>query len=503
MNFIIIFSLMLSILHSILFYGNELGVSVLLYTITSLFIIIKLLDSFKKISNKKALLICIPIILLSSTYLLFQNEIFTAINTIVIFILFGIMILLATTQKKNIDNIIEKLFFLFVGPLSLIKTATRVINKNIFRKKTKKYQKNKQIYKQILKGFLVSLPLVGFVFILLLSADDTFANIFSKIFGIIFENLEITTIFSWIVRIGTIIILTLYGIAFILNIIFKTSQYNYEEKYREEKKKIYINEFTIIVLLVLLNIIYLIFTLAQFSQLSEQIQEFTLSYSEYARSGFFQLMIVSFINLVIIFITNINTKEVPKKLDKMIKFMNILLAMFTIIILIFSIIRMKLYENCYGYTFLRLMVYCIQITELVLIIPTIAYIINKKIRIGKIYFLIITISYVLINFINVDKFIAQKNIDRFMKIIESNSPTNYTEAIDVDYLWKLSNDAIPEIARLLEIDFDNLGKDYKMLENRIRYYFSTRKNELEEKEKNIWEYNISFEKAKTIVKEYE
>ena len=342
---------MLSILHSILFYGNELGVSVLLYTITSLFIIIKLLDSFKKINNKKALLICIPIILLSSTYLLFQNKIFTAINTIVIFILFGLMIVLATTQKKNIDNIIEKLFFLFIGPLNLIKTATKIINKNIFRKKTKKYQKNKQIYKQILKGFLVSLPLVGFVFILLLSADDTFANIFSKIFRVILENLEIKTIFSWVVRIGTIIILTLYGIAFILNIIFKTSQYNYQEKYREEKKKIYINEFTIIVLLILLNIIYLIFTLAQFSQLSEQIQEFTLSYSEYARSGFFQLMIVSFINLVIIFITNKNTKEVPKKLDKMIKFMNILLAMFTIIILIFSIIRMKLYENCYGYNF--------------------------------------------------------------------------------------------------------------------------------------------------------
>ena len=138
-----------------------------------------------------------------------------------------------------------------------------------------------------------------------------------------------------------------------------------------------------------------------------------------------------------------------------------------------------------------------------MIIPTIAYIINKKIRIGKIYFLIITISYVLINFINVDKFIAQKNIDRFMKIIESNPPTNYIEAIDVDYLWELSNDAIPEIARLLEIDFDKLGKDYKMLENRIRYYFSTRKNELEQKEKNIWEYNISFENAKTIVKEYE
>ena len=90
-----------------------------------------------------------------------------------------------------------------------------------------------------------------------------------------------------------------------------------------------------------------------------------------------------------------------------------------------------------------------------------------------------------------------------MKIIESNPPTNYTEAIDVDYLWELSNDAIPEIARLLEIDFDKLGKDYKILENRIRYYFSTRKNELEQKEKNIWEYNISFENAKTIVKEYE
>ena len=77
-------SLFLSILHSILFFGQDFGVSVLLFAILTVFLIITMLKKHNKIKNDKALYLSIPVLLLSSTYLFFNNEFFNALNMIAI-----------------------------------------------------------------------------------------------------------------------------------------------------------------------------------------------------------------------------------------------------------------------------------------------------------------------------------------------------------------------------------------------------------------------------------
>ncbi len=88
--------------------------------------------------------------------------------------------------------------------------------------------------------------------------------------------------------------------------------------------------------------------------------------------------------------------------------MNMLMAIFTVIIDISAFMRMNLYEREYGYTFLRLMVYFILLTEMFMIIPTIIYILKGKINLFKSYFIISVTMYVVINFINIDATIAKK-----------------------------------------------------------------------------------------------
>lgn len=498
MKLIIIFSLVLSILHSILFYENDLGVSVFLFTGILVSLIIICLKQSKKIIQPKALILIIPILLLSLTYFLFNNTIFRMFNMLVIIVMFGIMIILATSKNEKIKQIIEKLFLLFIGPFDLIKEASHLANKHllaIFRFKSREKRGN---IKQITKGFLVALPIVILVCILLISADETFADIFNKIFRQI-SVLDVHTCVSLLIRIGTIVILTFYGIAFMLNILLKRSRYNLTVPDEKENKGIYINQFTITILLTLLNIVYMIFTYTQIKQLGTQLDCFTLSYSAYARSGFFQLMFVSFINLIVIFATNRNKQEMSKNMQILIKTMNILLCLFTIIILICSMIRMNLYAESYGYTFLRVMVYCIQITELVLIIPTFAYIINKKINIKRCYFVIIITAYIIINFINIDQIIAKNNINRFMEFIRTDPPEYAREALDIQYLKTLSMDALPEIERLLqEVNWDNLPMSYQILKNELINYKDSLQWMFDE-DKNIFEWNISFEKAKKII----
>ena len=75
---LLIGALILSIWHSILFWKQEIGVSALLFAIPAVNLTIQLFE--EKARNKKAWLITITIILLSSTYLIFDNPIFKTLN---------------------------------------------------------------------------------------------------------------------------------------------------------------------------------------------------------------------------------------------------------------------------------------------------------------------------------------------------------------------------------------------------------------------------------------
>lgn len=201
-------------------------------------------------------------------------------------------------------------------------------------------------------------------------------------------------------------------------------------------------------------------------------------------------MFVSFINFVIIIITNSNNKEKNVE-NKYTKIMNVLMAVFTIIIAVSAFMRMSLYEREYGYTFLRLMVYVILITEIIMIIPTIVYIIKGKFNIFKTYFIIAITMYTVVNFINIDATIARKNVNRY---IEQNDISAKRE-IDFSYLrYNTGTDAIPEIVRL----YNNVSDE--KLKREINNYLYNQYNAVKE-ESNWQQFNISKQRAKDILKE--
>jgi len=399
------------------------------------------------------------------------------------------MIVLATENKIKI-NWLNKGFNILFRPFELIGESTVAIVEQLPCKDDEEdSKKNKKVLKQIVKGILVSLPILIIVLILLSSADEMFAGIFGNIGMNILNTIKITNITPMVCRLLVIIALLIYFVGFIINIRDNRNIENDDEELEENlKSKINIEQITLNTILTLLNIIYLVFTITQGIQLFNYIQNTNgLDYANYARSGFFQLMTVSFINFAIIFISNNNKKEGSKLNKNFSKCMNLLMALFTIVILISSVLRMNLYEQKYGYTFLRLMVYFIQITELILLVPTVFYIINKKVKIFKYYFIIITSMYVLINFTNIDKIIAESNIARYF---ESEEQTE----IDFKYLRKsTSKDAIPEIIKLLDIEDEKLKKQ-------VNNYLYNEYQELKE-ERSWQEFNLSKNKAQKLLEE--
>ena len=151
-------------------------------------------------------------------------------------------------------------------------------------------------------------------------------------------------------------------------------------------------------------------------------------------------MIVSLINIVMILKANNKNLRVNEKQDKYKKTMCIVMVIFTLVIIISAFARMTLYQQNYGYTRLRVLVDLTLITEIILLIPTVIYILENKINLIKTYFVIIVTMYCIVNFVNIDKFIVKNNINRYKE----------TGNIDLNYLIEMNNTDLVE--QLLELD---------------------------------------------------
>lgn len=478
MKKVFIGSFALAILHSILFYGQDLGISVMLFIIPMLFFIIDILAEKGKIKNTKALLLSIPIILLSITYFIFNNAFFNIVNMITIIILFIVMLILAILEENKIGQIIYQFFIVLGKPFEKIEEVIQIAVDQFFTKEVEQDEIKQDNYKNIRKvllGIGVTIPILIIIIILLASADSIFAKQIEGITNVIGQIFTKITMKELICRIALIIILTTYGTAFIYNLLQK----NKEEELERQCRKISFDHLVVNTMLTIINLIYTVFCYIQIVNLFMGYTNLSAyEYAEYARQGFFQLMAVSIINLTIILITTHNRREDTKTRQNYTKIMNLLLAIFTLIILVSSFMRMHLYEQEFGYTFLRLMVYIILITEAILMIPTVAHIFNKNIKLVKPYFIIILTVYVFINYINIDGIIARKNINRYFE----NQDKNIERKIDLKYLETLGIDGTIEMKELL-------NADDIAIQSEVYNYLYHQRDEI--KNKNWQEFNIN------------
>lgn len=478
---IFIGALILSIWHSILFWDKEIGLSALLFAIPLIYVTVKILKG--KTENKKALLLSIPIILLSSTYFLFNNSLFNALNIVIIPLLYIIMMMLATTKELKIKSIIFKILAVIIEPFNYFGEVVVELKNKILPSKEEKQEKREK--KNIIKAIILTGLIVIIVLILLASADSEFASLFFDILDAII-NLSLP---SLVIRIGVIILLFFYISSFFINILSKGNGLNEINNEEENNNK---ENLTINMILTTLNIIYLIFC---FTQIKQLLTVEDIIYSEFARKGFFQLMLVTLINLLVILkATSKDLKETEKQ-EKYKKAMCIIMIIFTFILIILSFAKMNLYISQYGDTRLRLLVNFTLLTETILLIPTSMYIINSKVNLARTYLIIITTMYCMINFANIDNVIAKRNIQRFEE----------TGKIDIWYLTGELDKAtiVEEVYKLKSIKPEaEIQNEYikNNLNTYINKFIENTKSELPE-ETSIQEFNLTKWKAKKFIKE--
>ena len=469
MKKILIGTIILCILHSILLVNQSLGINVVLFTVPLLIFLILMMEQEKVIKNKLGLLFVIPIVLLSTTYFIYDNT-FKYLNIIVIPILYFLMYIFTIKPMYTLGDTIVEFLNLLVKPLNSIGMFTKENIKTLPKKaktKSNKVEKKEKNY-DLLISLLVVVPVVIIVLLLLASADSIFGGLFKNIFNIDLSFLRLDEV---VTRVILFVILFFYLGS---TIFFLTKIYPKEKRVKGESKEY--KPLTLNMLLISLNIIYVVFDIIQINSLLLHRVAKGFNYASYARSGFFQLMFITFINISIVLLSK-KCKEETKT-----KIMSIVMILLTYIINISAFYRMFLYEQAYGYTVLRLGVYAILITEAILFIPTIVYIINKKVNILNWYIIITIAVYSIINCFSVDRVIAENNIERYAR----------TGKIDLYYLQNTNYDNLNQLRELYK-NIQNDKKIDKYDKDNLRIYIGhmDKRNE-----STFFGYNISKEQAK-------
>ncbi len=468
----IIASMIIAILYLILFYGNTIGISMVIFTLISTGVMWFILYKKEKVLNKKAIILMIPIILLSSTYFIFANTTFYIMNIIIISILSLMMFAIAINKEDFFRNYLNNTFILIINAIRNCKIGIAITKKYTSKTISKGIMVNKNNIKKLIKSLFIVLVIVGIIIILLASADTVFASIFSGL-GNIYTNINIR---SLILRFLIIIIAYIISLSLIITIEKK----NIFNKNNHKQKEFNNDNFTIKMLLIVLNIVYLVFCYIQINTLFKRISlSETFNYAQYARSGFFQLMFVSLINFALILISNKNNN----RREKSIKILNIILIIFTVIIALSSIYRMYMYSTEYGLTYSRIFVFIILATELVTFVPTIIYMFNQKFDLLKWVAIIGICAYVGINFVNLENIIITENINRRKSRV----------SIDCEYICKIAScDSYEILEKALDNNNIESSDKINILNKLLKIVNST--NNLKWQEFNFSKYKVKNKK---------
>ena len=483
MSSFVVYIIIMALWNVILFCGSSYGISVILFMLPLMILLYYYFKKNNLIKNKSGLLFMIPILLISFSYLVFNNTLLYSLNFPVIIVLMLLMYIYTIKPTYKLSELFGNMGSLLFEPIGYIgKFGTEV--KNVFNKKSGLSEQSRKNIKSI----LIIIPIVLVVLALLMHADLIFNDLFKGIVDF-FKNIKIfDNLISKIITFVFIFFAIGSSLLFISERFMSTP--------REESKLFKSDANTIKLLIIVLDIIYVVFDYIQINSLILHSVSSSIDYATYARQGFFELLAVSIINITIILLSK-KFKVKDKKENNIINISSIIMIILTSIIIVSSFLRMNLYEAAYGYTMLRLLVYISLITESILLIPTIIYILNPKFNIVKYYLTIVICVYTMINYCNLDYIIAKRNIDRYynstMKIVDKNfnyyNPHDsysyrlykYTN-LDLNYLMNNKTDNIS-----LLVDLYNRTTDPYMI-NALNMYFK----EIEEENDYTWEeFNIS------------
>ena len=247
-------------------------------------------------------------------------------------------------------------------------------------------------------------------------------------------------------------------------------------------------------------IVYVIFFISQkdyyLSALTSRLPQ-DLTFAEYARQGFFELCWVCAINALLLLLFNLLIVKREGGKNLLVRIYSSVISVFTLVLIATALSKMLLYIDAYGLTqkrvytswFMLLLAFAFiavlikQILARFPLLPTLA--------VGAL------LAFALIALPNVDKTIADYNVDRYL---DGDSKT-----VDVHVLKELGSSSVPALTEL-EKALGSCGtatqtEDQRFLLNETKSVLDELDASLAEKESSLFSFNIPDAIARALLEE--
>ena len=456
-------------------YKNAAGITFPFFVASSLCYFYYTLKKLELTLKKGSVFCGVSVMLLAIATFCTADERIIALNKTGIFLLMTSFLLAQfyNTEKWGFGKYAGSIFVLLITALEELDKPIRDMAG--FAKKEHSPKAKKGIY--VALGLMLAIPLLILVVGLLSSADLIFRQMTTKLLA----GINFSTSFAFMVKMA----LWYFGTYMLVsNLCRKTI--GEEVKDRRNGEPI-----MAITLTSVLSVVYLIFSVIQILYLflgKMQLPE-GYTYAEYAREGFFQLLAVAILNLIIVLTCLAFFKE-----SKVLKAILTVMSFCTFIMIASSAMRMIIYVKSYNLTFLRILVLWALAVLFFLFSGVVIQIFQPQFPLFRYGMTVVTVLYIGLAFSHPDAMIAKYNLE------------NGT-SIDYHYLAELSVDAAPVLIPYLKDAGYDLSETrdslkakgkitYASQENGFGYYYLQRNKIQELKDKmGIRNFNLSWYRA--------
>lgn len=437
----------MGLLGNILFYGKLVGLSFPLFVGISAVVVLvscKITGQSIRVRNLWTL---VPMMFFASMVAVHTSELITALN-IAATLCLGALTLYYLPLKRYLDedNLAEHGFGVLEASIATVFSPIAELGDSVAWLRERRPE-NRGSLVSVGRGMLMAVPVLVVFALLLASADAVFAEYLDRMWRI-FELDAPRDIFFQAFFIGAVGWVACGALAYGLGRRNLSQADTTEEQApAEPKRKSRPMTLGIIetgIVLGSLDVLFALFVLIQFAYFfggQANVRVGGLTYAEYARRGFFELVAVSILTLGLVLWLDWVTVRHDSRQIRAFRILAVILVAFTGVMLVSASQRMMLYETAYGFTHLRVYTHVFIFWMGTLFVIFLLSLFRLRERIFSLGVLLVVIGYLgTLNVMNVEQYIADHNIDRF----ENGSE------LDTAYLYTFSADAAPAMIRLFK-----------------------------------------------------
>lgn len=331
----------------------------------------------------------------------------------------------------------------------------------------------------VLRGLLLALPIIFILAMLLSSADPVFEEKLRAVF-------DINRSGEYVGRLIIIAIISFIALGTLLFINESEKTNEQPDPTRKWFKPIlgWIESSIILGGVVLLFAVFVVIQFQYFFGGNANIHINGYTYAEYARRGFSEMIIVSFLVLALYMaLSNVSRQDTDWQ-RTLFKVLSVLMNGLVLVILYSAFLRMNLYQDAYGFSRARMHVYAAIFWLAVLLLTTIVLELSSKRHRFPVLFLITLIGLAFTLVVpNIDGYVVRMNVDREIRQVEMTASLSREGGwFDANYLRLLSWDAVPAI--YASYQRQDISKELKLS---LQHELACRTQEMKELPPQRWQ----------------